>query len=127
MSETNIERLQGYFRRQYELEEGSAEENIRDLFAEDAIIQTEDGATVSLEDIIRAATVIRQVPKSERIMDVSDLQEEGDVVSFRSLVRFRNPETDEVSELDTDTLWRFDEQGKVIESKSGASIVSAMR
>jgi hypothetical protein len=127
MSAGNIERVQEYFQRQYELEEGSAEENIRVLFAEDAIIQTEDGKTVALEDIIRSATTLRQIPESECVMEVSDLKEEGDTVTFHSFLRFRSPETDEVNELDTDASWRFDEQGKVIESKSGASIVSELR
>jgi ketosteroid isomerase-like protein len=127
MSVTNIERIQDYFRRQYELEEGSVEDNIRDLFAEDAVVRLDNGDTLALEDIARAATVIRQIPKSERIMEVSDLKEEGDTVAFHSSVRYRNPDTGKPVEMDSDAVWRFNDQGQVVESRSTASIVSMMQ
>jgi hypothetical protein len=126
MSATNVDKVRDYMRRQYELEEGSAEGNMRALFAKDAIIQLTDGSTVALEDVIRSAAMLRKIPKSERIMEVSDLREEGDTVTFHSYVRFRHPETGEWNEMDSDAEWRFNGQGKVVESKSSASIVEAM-
>jgi len=126
MLASNIDRVQDYFQRQYELEEGSVEENIRGLFVENPIIETEDGKTVVLEDIIRSATMLRKIPRNERAMEVSDLKEEGDTVTFHSFLRFRDPETGELSEMDSDAAWRFNSQGKVVESRSSASIVSAL-
>jgi hypothetical protein len=126
MSATNADKVRDYFNRQYELEEGSVEENISALFAENPIIRLEDGNSVTLEDIARAATRLRQVPRSERTFELSDLKEEGDTVAFHSLVRFRDPETGEMNELESDAVWRFNGQGKVVESRSNASIVSAM-
>ena len=126
MLASNIDRVQDYFQRQYELEEGSVEENIRGLFVEDPIIETEDGKTVVLEDIIHSAIVLRQIPRNERVMEISDLKEEGDTVTFRSFLRFRNPDTGELDELESDAAWRFNGQGKVVESRSNASIASAI-
>lgn len=127
MSVTNIERIQDYFRRQYELEEGGAEENVRDLFAEDADVHLDNGDTLALEDIARSVAVLRQIPKSERTIEVSDLKEEGDTVAFHSSVRFRNPETGKLIEMDSDAVWRFNDRGQVVESKSNASIASMMQ
>lgn len=127
MSSTNVDKVWDYFHRQYELEEGSVEENIRALFADDAILQVTDGSNVALEDVIRSAAMLRNLPKSERIMEVSDLKEEGDTIAFHSRVRFRHPETGEWIEMDSDAVWRFNGQGKVVESRSSASIVEAMR
>jgi hypothetical protein len=126
MSATNVDKVRDYFYRQYELEEGSVEENIYALFAENPIIRLEDGNSVTLEDIARAADRLRQVPRSDRTFELSDLKEDGDTVAFHSLVRFRDPETGEMNELESDAVWRFNGQGKVVESRSTASIVSAM-
>ena len=124
MSATNVEKVRDYFYRQYELEEGSVEDNISALFVENPIIRLEDGNTVTLEDIARTAAMLRQVPRSERTFEVSGIKEEGDTVAFHSLVRFRDPETGEMNEFESDAVWRFNGQGKVVESRSNASIAS---
>ena len=126
MSATNVDKVRDYFYRQYELEEGSVEENISALFVENPIIRLEDGTTVTLDDIARSAAMLRRVPRSERSMEVSDIKEEGDTVAFHSLVRFRNPETGEMNESESDAVWRFNDQGRVVESRSNASIASLM-
>jgi hypothetical protein len=122
MSTSNVEKIRDYFRRQYDLEEGSVEENIYALFDEGAIIQLADGSTVALEDAVRSVTKLRQIPKAERSIEVSDFREEGDTVTFHSFIRFPNPETGEVAESDSDAVWRFNGQGKVVESRSNTSI-----
>jgi hypothetical protein len=126
MPATNVDKVRDYFYRQYELEEGDAAENVVALFAEDAIIHLTNGDTVALEDIARSAAMLRQIPRSERSLEVSDFKEENDTVTFHSFVRFRNPETGELSELGSDAVWRFNDQGKVVESRSSASIASVM-
>jgi ketosteroid isomerase-like protein len=126
MATSKVDKVRDYFRRQYEREEGGVEENIRALFADNATLQLTDGTPVALEDVINSATMLRKIPKSERVMEVSDLREEGDTVAFHSRVRFRHPETGEWTEMSSDALWRFNGQGKIVESKSSASIVEAM-
>jgi hypothetical protein len=126
MPATHVDKIRDYFYRQYELEEGSAEENIYALFAEDALIHLANGNTVALEDVARSTAMLRRIPRSERIIEVSDLKEEGDTVTFHSFVRFRNPETGKLSEMESDSAWRFNGQGKVVESRSGASIAAVM-
>lgn len=126
MPATNVDKILDYFHRQYELEEGSVEENIYDLFEKDAIIQVTDGSRVALEDIARTAAMLRRIPKGERTMEVSGFREEGDTVTFHSSIRFRHPETGEWSETHSDAMWRFNGQGKVVESRSSASIASVM-
>ena len=126
MSASNVNKVRDYFYRQYELEEGSVEDNICALFAENPIIRVENGDTVTLEDIARAAAKLRQVPRSDRTFELSDLKEDGDSVAFHSLVRFRNAETGEMNELESDAVWRFNEKGKVVESRSNASICAMM-
>jgi predicted SnoaL-like aldol condensation-catalyzing enzyme len=116
-TKSNTDRIREYFRRQYELEEGSAEENINALFAEDVVYHLGEGRTVSREALARSAAVIRQTPKSERITEISDLNEQGDVVTLHMHVRFRNPETGQLDEMESDHVWRFNAESKVVEVK----------
>jgi hypothetical protein len=118
MSASNVEKLQQYLYRQYEIEEGSAEENLYALFAEDAVIQQGEGPEMSRQDLVRTANVVRQTPKSERIVEMTDFGEDGDTVTFRMRVRFRNPETGELDETQSENFARFNGQGKVVESRS---------
>jgi len=112
---SNTDRVRDYFRRQYELEEGSAEENVNALFAEDAVYHLGEGNTASREVLARSAAMIRQSPKNERTIDISDLNEQGDVVTLHMHVRFRNLETGQLDEMESDHVWRFNGMGKVAE------------
>jgi hypothetical protein len=118
MPANHIEKLRQYLYRQYEIEEGSVEENVYSLFAEDAVIREGEGKVQSTKDLIRAATSLRSTPKSERFVDFSDASEEGDIATFHMRVRFRNPQTGELNETETDYWVRFNGQGKVVETKS---------
>ena len=118
MSASNVDKVQEYFYRQYELEEGSVEENVYALFAEDAVIYQGEGMVLTRKDLVRTATILRQTPKSERIVELSDFTEEGDLFTHHSRVRFRNPETGELDESESESVLRFNGQGKVIESRS---------
>ena len=73
------------------------------------------GRIVSREALARSAAAIRQTPKSERITEISDLKEEGDVVTLHMHVRFRNPETGQLDEMESDHVWRFNAEAKVAE------------
>lgn len=118
MSASHIEKLRQYLYRQYEIEEGSVEENVYGLFAEDAVIREGEGKVLTTRDLIRAATSLRSTPKSDRLLEFSEAGEEGDTARFHMHVRFRNPETGELNETQTDYWVRFNGQGKVVESRS---------
>jgi hypothetical protein len=118
MSASHIEELRQYLYRQYEIEEGSVEENVYGLFAEDAVIREGEGKVLSTKDLIRAATSVRSTPKGERLVEFSDASEQGDIATFHMRVRFRNPETGELNETETDYWVRFNGQGRVVETKS---------
>lgn len=117
MSASNVDKFRQYLYRQYEIEEGSVEENLNALFAEDAVIR-QDERVLTIQDLVRSATIIRQTPKSERLLEVSDARENGDTATFQMLVRFRNPETGELDEAKSESWVRFNSQGKVVETKS---------
>ena len=117
-TKSNADRVREYFHRQYELEEGTAADNVYALFAEDAVSHMGEGKTATRETVARAAHALRQSPKQKRAIEVSDFQEEGDLLSFRTRTRFRNAETGELVDLQVDTVWRFNAEGKVIESRS---------
>jgi hypothetical protein len=112
---SNADTIKEYFNRQYELEEGTPAENVYALFAEDVVYHLGEGKTLAREDIAPSAAMIRQTPKSERITAVSNFDEDGDLVTFHMHVRFRNPETGELDEMESDHVWRFNGEGKVAE------------
>jgi hypothetical protein len=126
MSASNTDKIRTYFRRQYEIEEGSAEDNINAIFAEDADLRLGDGNAASLDDVIASVTRLRSIPKSQRTIKAWDFEENGDSVAFRSLVRFPDPETGEMTEMASDAVWRFNGRGKVVEARSTSSITSAL-
>ena len=121
MSASNIEKFQQYLYRQYKIEEGSVEENLYALFTEDAVVRQGEGRVLSVKDLVRTATIVRNTPKSERLVEISDASEEGDTATFHMLVRFRNPETGELTETESDNWVRFNGQGKVVETTSKLS------
>ncbi|MGD9146216.1 MAG: hypothetical protein PVI80_11680 [Anaerolineae bacterium] len=117
MATSNVEKMRQYMYRQYEVEEGSVADNIYALFAEDAVIYRGEDV-LSTKDLVQTATLVRETPKSERIMEYSNISEDGDTMTFTMRVRFRNPETGELAETESDNWVRFNGQGKVIESRA---------
>jgi hypothetical protein len=111
---SNVDRILEYFRRQYETEEGSVEENFNALFAEDAVFHIGEGKTIAREAIIQAAHGLRNVP--ERHVEILDIKEQGDEVGFHTRTRAQDVETGEPAEFENHTVWRFNAQGMVVES-----------
>ena len=116
-AKSNADWVREYIHRQYELEEGTAADNVYALFAEDAVYDMGEGKAATRETVVRAAEALRQSPKHERAIEVSGFQEEGDLLSFRMRTRFRNADTGELVDLQVDNVWRFNAEGKVIESR----------
>jgi hypothetical protein len=116
-NKSHADTIREYFYRQYELEEGTPQENVYALFDEKAVYYVDETRTVTRDAIAEVAYSLRQTPKYERIAKVSDLQEDGDRVSFHMTIRFRNTETGELVETHADHVWRFNAESKVIEAR----------
>jgi hypothetical protein len=116
-TKTYADTIRAYFYRQYEVEEGAPQENVYALFDKDALYYVGETKTVTRDAIVQAARSIRQTPKHERVAEVSDLREEGDLVSFHMRIRTRSAETGELVETHADHVWRFNAEGKVIEAR----------
>ena len=117
MSTGYAKKLNGYFHSQYELEEGSTADNVYATFEEDIQYQLGADKVGNREMLVQAANVVRQTPKSERIVKASNVVEDGSKVSFHMYVRYHNPKTGDLDESHTDSEWVFNEDGKVAEVK----------
>lgn len=113
---SNADRLLEYFRRQYEAEEGTVEDNLSAMFAPDAVYRMPDGSEVAWEALVQAAHGIRNTPASERMVEVTDFVEEGDVVRFRMRVRAQDLQNGGIREFETYNKWRFNADGMVVEA-----------
>jgi hypothetical protein len=114
LTETRTERVTDYFRRQYEFQDRSTEENMRAIFSEDLVYHVGDDV-VSLADLAATVDKIRRSPDSVRSVVVSDFREEGDRLFFHMSLRALDPDTGKRVEMDGDHEWRFDESEKVVE------------
>jgi hypothetical protein len=112
---SNANKIEEYFRRQYEVEEGTVEENLAALFAEDLVYHLGD-RTVGREALIETATKIRSSPQEGRVAAVSDLEEDGDTVTFHMSLNVRGLAGGEDIVLESDNTWRFNSEGKVVEA-----------
>ena len=115
MSTSYSSKLTDYIHRQYEVEEGDPAENIYALFEEDLKYFMGNGKMGSREMLAKAATTLRSVPKSERIVEVSNIVENGNRLNFHLRIRYRNPKSGEIEESHTDSEWVFGKNGKVAE------------
>lgn len=107
------EKIRDYFYRQYELEEGTIEENVRNLFADDLIMDLGEGKTGGIEMILTGAKTMRQTPKAGRVVELSDFQEDGNTVTYRNYHKASHPETGELMETNSEITVTFNEEGKI--------------
>ena len=108
-------KIEEYFRRQYETEEGTVEENLAALFADDLVYRLGD-KEVGREALVETATKIRNSPKEGRVTAVSDFKEDGDTVTFHLSLHVRGMAGGEDLVLEADNSWRFNSEGKVVEA-----------
>jgi len=112
-------KLNDYLYRQYDLEEGSPDDNVNALFDEDLKYHLTDGKMGSREMLAKGAAIIRQTPKSERIVEASNIVEKDNELSFHLYIRYRDPKTGELEEMHNDSVWMFNGNGKVTEVNPG--------
>lgn len=112
ITRSKVDTIKEYFKRQYETEEGDLRENLEALFAEDLVYHMGD-ESISREDLLRITEGIRKSPKADRVVRITDAREEGDRAWFHLFIQIRHPESNELTVLENDHEWRFDDAGKV--------------
>ncbi len=113
---SNADKISDYFRRQYETEEGTVEENINVLFTEDVVYRVGD-QTVTRDGLYATAHKIRSSPKEGRSVVASNVTEEGDSVTFHLSLHVPGMAADgSAMSLESDNVWTFNAEGKVVEA-----------
>jgi predicted SnoaL-like aldol condensation-catalyzing enzyme len=102
-----------YFRRQYENKEGSTEENVEGLFAEDLVFHLTGDKTMGRDGLIALCDLLRRTRHDQTTM-VSNFAEVGDKVSFILYIVGTDPATKHEVSVSTRTEYRFVD-GKVVE------------
>lgn len=100
------ETIADYFRRQYETKEGTAEENVVELFAEDLVFHLTGDRTMGREHLITLCDLLRRTRHDSRAL-VSDFEEDGDIVSFTLYIVGTDPVTRHGVSVSTRTRYRF--------------------
>ena len=113
---SNSDKIREYFRRQYDTEEGTVEENLAELFADDLVYHIGD-KHVGRGALAETARAIRSAPKADRTVEVSDFREEGESVIFHLTLNVPGVGPDGGAlVLESDNNWRFNTDGKVVEA-----------
>lgn len=121
------DKIADYFRRQYETKEGSTENNVDALFAEDMVFHLTGDRTMGRNHLIALCDMLRRTRHDRKTL-VSDLDEEGDDVSFTLYIVGTDPATHHQVSVSTRTRYRF--QGdKVVEiwQENPAGVEDAVR
>ena len=116
-----------YFRRQYETKEGSTAENVNSLFAEDMVFHLTGERTMGRHHLVALCDMLRRTRHDRKTL-VSDLEEDGDDVSFTLYIVGTDPATRHQVSVSTRTKYRF--QGdKVVEiwQENPAGVEDAVR
>lgn len=102
-----------YFRRQYETKEGSTEENVEGLFAENLVFHLTGDKTMGRDGLVALCDLLRRTRHDQATM-VSNFAEAGDKVSFILYIVGTDPATKHEVSVSTSTEYRFVDD-KVVE------------
>lgn len=102
-----------YFRRQYETKEGSTEDNVNGLFAEDLVFHLTGDKSMGRDDLIALCDLLRRIRHGQATM-VSNFEESGDEVHFVLYIVGTDPITGHEVSVSTETEYRFEGE-KVVE------------
>lgn len=116
-----------YFKRQYETKDGTAEENVNALFAEDLVFHLTGDKVMGRDALITLCDLLRRIRHDQATM-VSRFEEDGDKVSFVLYVVGTDPVSGHEVSVSTRTEYRF-EGDKVVEiwQENPAAVESAVR
>ena len=116
-----------YFKRQYETKEGTAEENVNALFAEDLVFRLTGDKSMGRDELITLCVLLRRIRHDQATM-VTRFEEDGDKVSFVLYIVGIDPVSSHEVSVSTRTEYRF-EGDKVVEiwQENPAAVENAVR
>jgi hypothetical protein len=121
------ERIAEYFRRQYETHEGTTEENVNSLFAEDLVFHLTADRSVGRAELVALCDLLRRT-RHDRKTFVSEFDEDGDDVSFVLRIVGTDPLSGHEVAVSTRTNYRFrGELVSEIRQENAAGVERAMR
>ena len=121
------ELITDYFRRQYDTKEGSTEDNVDALFAEDLVFHLTGDRTMGRDALVTLCDLLRRT-RHDRATMVTAFEEDDDVVSFVLYIVGTDPVTKHEVSVSTRTRYRFDAD-KVVEvwQEDPAAVENAVR
>lgn len=124
---TRRERIAEYFRRQYDTHQGTTEENVNSLFAEDLVFHLTADRSVGRAELVTLCDLLRRTRHDSRTQ-VTEFEEDGDDVSFVLQIVGTDPVTGHEVSVSTRTDYRF--RGDLvseIRQENPAGVEQAMR
>jgi hypothetical protein len=116
-----------YFRRQYETKDGSAEENVNSLFAEDLVFHLTGDRTMGREALTTLCDLLRRIRHDQATM-VTSFEEDDDKVTFVLYIVGTDPVTGHEVSVSTRTRYRFrDDQVVEVWQENPAAVEDAVR
>lgn len=127
MTTSRRDTIAEYFRRQYETKEGSTEENVNGLFAEDLVFHLTGDRVMGRDALVVLCDLLRRVRHGQATM-VSNFEEDDDVTSFVLYIVGTDPTTGHEVSVSTQTKYRF-VGDKVVEvwQENPAALEAAVR
>jgi hypothetical protein len=121
------DRIAEYFRRQYETHEGTTEENVNSLFAEDLVFHLTADRSVGRAELVALCDLLRRTRHDRKTL-VSEFEEDGDDVSFVLRIVGTDPVSGHEVSVSTRTNYRFrGELVSEIHQENAAGVERAMR
>lgn len=119
--------ISDYFRRQYETNERTTEENVFELFADDLVFHLTGDRTMGRDHLVILCDLLRRTRHDRKTL-VSDFTEEGDDVSFVLYIVGTDPVTRHEVSVSTRTRYRFrGDQVVEIWQDNAAGVENAVR
>ena len=116
-----------YFRRQYETREGSTEDNVNGLFAEDLVFHLTGDLSMGRGDLITLCDLLRRT-RHDRSTMVTRFEEADDLVSFVLYLVGTDPVTGHEASVSTRTEYRFvDDMVVEVWQENPAAVEAAVR
>lgn len=102
------DRIAEYFRRQYDTKEGTAQDNVESLFAEDLVFHLTGDKTMGRHALVALCQLLRRT-RHDRTTNVAEFTEDGDTVSFVLFIVGTDPATGHQVSVSTRTTYRFED------------------